>query len=148
MFRTGNIPWNKGKIGSCLGEKNGMFGKKHKKDTIEKMRKSKRIETKQKMSVSRREGKYFDERNPAWVGGNIQYWHDKARKLFGKKYCEVCGISNYLSLKVNNKKLEMHNCLNPKNYKQMDAKVWMTVCLACHSILETNGGKTRERTFG
>jgi len=56
-------------------------------------------------------------------------FHKKARKFFGKGYCECCGITEQLNLKVNKRKLDMH-CLG--DYTKMIDGNWKTLCLGCH----------------
>ena len=58
--------------------------------------------------------------------------HYIARKLFGKKYCEQCGITNWLSLKVYGENLSMHYRLLSKDYSVMKSAVWKTFCKGCH----------------
>jgi len=76
------------------------------------------------------------EDNPKWKGGCNNYWHEKARELFGNDYCENCYMTNEESLLVHKRRLDMHNTLEPKNYKIMESEVWMTLCMSCHTGLE------------
>ena len=76
----GHTPWNKGKTGcfseeaiqkisfASSGENNGMFGKHHKIESIEKMKKPKSEEHKQHLRDNRAD--IFGEKNPNY---NIRY---------------------------------------------------------------------------
>jgi hypothetical protein len=80
-------------------------------------------------------GKY-KERNPHWKGGSNEYWHKQAWELFGYDCCENCYMSNEEHKIRWKKRLEMHNTLEPKDYKIMEPEAWMTLCKICHKGLE------------
>jgi len=71
-----------------------------------------------------------------WVGGDRNYWHEKARELFGKDKCEHCGMTNEDHVKHYKNGLHMHNALDPKDYRVMEESAWETVCVSCHTIVE------------
>jgi hypothetical protein len=66
------------------------------------------------------------------------YYHEKAWKLFGKKFCEGCGITLDEYIVKYNKRFDMHNTLEPKNYCILEEKAWMCLCVKCHGLIETN----------
>lgn len=68
---------------------------------------------------------------PAWKGGSYRYWHEKAFEMFGKDKCERC--NNEANIQ---KRLCMHNTLNPKDHTIMEAYAWQTLCDSCHVIIE------------
>jgi hypothetical protein len=83
------------------------------------------------------------EKSPKWVGGTYAYWHEKAAELFMKDSCKGCGIEIEAYNKAfGNSHFDMHNVLNPKNYKMLIPEAWMTLCRSCHSRLEDVFGQT------
>jgi hypothetical protein len=77
------------------------------------------------------------ENGPGWKGGvDKDTWHKHAWRKFGKKYCEFCGLLNSEHKEIHNRRLEMHNTLDPKDYSIMEQHAWMTLCCSCHAKLE------------
>ena len=67
-------------------------------------------------------------------GGRSQYFHEKARHLFGTLVCEKCGLSleEYCSThKV--KKFDMH-CVT-KDFTIIEQWNWNCVCHMCHESI-------------
>jgi len=96
-------------------------------------------ETKEKISKSLK-GKYVKEKSASWKGGDSIYWHRIAWDKFGKSKCERCGMTlEEHREKYDGYRLEMHNTLDPKDYKCMEARAWNTYCKVCHRYIE-NGG--------
>lgn len=69
-------------------------------------------------------------------GGGNAYWHNKAWELFGKDYCEECYITLQEHKESFDRRLEMHNTLDPKDYTVMESDAWMCLCRKCHLSLE------------
>ena len=159
MFKEGHTPWNKGLTketdkrlrisGQKISVKNK--GKSHpqseeskKKISLSKIgdkNPAKRPEVREKIRKSVL--KYMDNdevrkhmSETHFVYGCNQYWHEKAWNLFGKEYCEICGMSNEESKFKNNERLSMHNTLMPKDYIVMEPEAWMCLCKGCHKRLE------------
>lgn len=86
------------------------------------------------------------ENNPHWSGGDVDYWHRKAWKLFGKNYCENCGKSNEDELNTKGTRLSMH-CFS-RNYKIMLENNWMTVCQSCHTKIDAKSENRRRQSNG
>ena len=81
--------------------------------------------------------------NPNYGTHSVTY-HIKARKLFGKENCEICGISNkeHIVKHPQNHRLSMH-CFN-KNYSDLKSENWIAVCeYGCHAFLEYNSIKEK-----
>jgi len=133
-----------------VGDKNSFYGKNHSEETKKIMSDKKKelfldknnhpmygrnhsIESIEKMKIQN------GEDHPSWSGGSNSYWHYKAYDLFGKKECEVCGISNKDCIEKYNKRLSMHNTLEPKDYTIMESDVWQCLCSKCHQKLEIGG---------
>ena len=93
----------------------------------------------------RERGLMIKEKNHRWAGGNIRYFHEKARKLFGKDYCEICGKLKEQELSETNHGLGMHCKSNPKRYELMEESNWTTVCTKCHTKLDFNKRKLTEK---
>ncbi len=73
---------------------------------------------------------FREDNHPRWTGGCPEYCHDKARKLFEKDSCELCGRKE--KEKYSNgvvKKLTMH-CNG--EYRNFNPENWMCVCSECH----------------
>ena len=64
------------------------------------------------------------------------YYHLQAWILFGKTYCEVCGIHSLTSVLNGYGRHSMHNGLNPKDYSVMEQDAWICVCHMCHAKIE------------
>ena len=153
------------KKGKNKGTLNHFYGKKHKPESIEKMRERARLrpkpsdETLKKRSESLKErwkdpnsGFHSEERaeklkdaqlgekGSNWQGGiDDDSCHNRAWKLFGKDHCEICGMSNedHKKKHKNGSRLSMHNTLTPKDYTVMEPEAWMTVCeFGCHTDVE------------
>ena len=80
-------------------------------------------------------GKY-KESSSRWKGGTYEYWHKQAWELFGSDYCENCFMTNEEHKVKWKRRLDMHNNLDPKDYKIMEPEAWMTLCRICHRGLE------------
>lgn len=95
-------------------------------------------ETKEKMRGPR--PNFCGENNPSWKGGTDWYnsCHKKVWKLFGKDYCQHCGITNRQHKQKYKQRLHMHNNLIPKDYSKIDEDSWLTLCKSCHKILEAS----------
>ncbi len=116
--------------GKLRGEKNPRFGK-HRSD-----------ETKKKISQSLlgrplaeiTKAKLSGSNSHMWKGGLYIYYHGKARELFGKPYCEDCGISleeySQNKKKHQKKQFDMH-CIN-KDYIILEQWNWKCLCRKCH----------------
>ena len=65
-----------------------------------------------------------------WKGGGSAYYHRNARKLFGKDYCEMCGISSQEYAKLSKRRPQMH-CIDD-NYRNLSPENWITICGKCH----------------
>ena len=77
-----------------------------------------------------------------WNGGSYGYWHEQAKKLFGKDLCQKCnGISK------GRIKLVMHCTSEPKDYTIMEESNWMTLCISCHNIVDKNLYMFRRRNI-
>lgn len=98
-----------------IGSNNGMFGKKHTKESIEVVRL-----------------KNSGKNNYGWKGGMGTYLHQKAYELFGENKCERCNISSEEYSKNHKIKFDMHCTSYPKNYKIMEKSNWKCLCRACH----------------
>lgn len=96
----------------------GMLGKHHSE------------ESRKRMSESNKNG--FGPDNYCWKGEHSGYYHDLAWKLFGKLYCEDCGISLEEYLKLIGKRFDMHCTSKPKDYSLMEETNWKTFCGRCH----------------
>ena len=66
----------------------------------------------------------------AWKGGAYTYYHTKARNLYLKDNCEICGATEEDSQLKNGCALHMH-CAD-KNYKNLKEENWHTWCMQCH----------------
>lgn len=108
-----------------------------------------RPDVKKRMSVSQKKRMSNPKNNPSygkfgpdsfgWKGGVCEYetYHAKARKLFRKNKCEVCGMTNEEHKKRTGHNLSIHNNLKPKDYTVMESYAWTTVCeFGCHQTLE------------
>jgi len=126
-----------------------MFGRSHLEESKEKMRQAalgKRAseETKKKMSEMRKgkpgywkgKSKLKGEKCFNWKGGTYSYWHRIAWKLFGKTYCEKCNKDIIDYIKESGQRFDIHNTLNPKDYKVMESEAWQTLCHSCHMEIE------------
>jgi hypothetical protein len=91
---------------------------------------------KQRMSEVMIAKKRLGDKATYWKGGNHEYWHRKARKLFAKNHCEICKISKDEYKKQYGRDLEMHCTGSPKDYTLLEDSNWMTICGPCHTTLE------------
>jgi hypothetical protein len=76
-------------------------------------------------------------KNDPDYGTNMVTYHMKARELFGKDHCEICGISNleHIQKHKQNHRLSMH-CYN-RNYSDLISENWVAVCeFGCHQSLD------------
>jgi len=74
----------------------------------------------------------FDKK---FEGGNYIYWHNKVWSLYGKNYCELCGISLKDYKKKLNRRLSMH--CRDNNCKNILEDNWITVCeFGCHQKMD------------
>jgi len=71
-------------------------------------------------------------------GGCYSYWHNKAKKNFGKDRCESCGITDRKCQELYKRRLSMHNTLTPKDYSVMESHAWKCVCSQCHGVIESH----------
>lgn len=91
--------------------------------------------------------KWMIENNPNadghvnFQGGNRYYWHKKAWELFGKNNCENCNLTLQENYNKFNRKLSMHNTLNPKDYTVMKSEAWQCLCDKCHTEIENGKDK-------
>lgn len=100
-------------------ETSGMGGKKHSE------------ETKRRISENGR-----DDKNIRWKGGSSNYYHRKARELFGTFLCETCGISiEEYRLTHKHRKFQMH--CNSRDYTMLEVWNWKCVCSHCHHELDS-----------
>jgi NUMOD3 motif len=117
------------------------IGYKHTKESIRKIAEGSKNnkhclgikhseETKNKWSEQRKGQIHY------WKGGCDDYWHKKAWELFGHDFCENCYMNNEDHKQKWKHRLEMHNTLEPKDYKIMESNAWMTLCKTCHTGLE------------
>lgn len=129
-----------------VGEKNPFYGKKHSDESKDKMSKIRKdnyfgenhpmygkkhsVESIEKMKLQN------GENHPSWNGGCNQFWHSKAYDLFGRSECEICGISNNDCIEKYNKRLSMHNTLEPKDYTILEQEAWQCLCSECHTKIE------------
>jgi len=118
----------KGNISKSLrGEKNPWFGKHFSKKMRAKIS-ERTIEAMRRPDVIL---KLSGERSSQWKGGLGQYRHAEARRLFGKPYCEECGITyEEYFLESGGKKFDMH-CVS-KDYRIMEQWNWKCLCKSCH----------------
>ena len=65
-----------------------------------------------------------------WKGGGYNWLHKEARRLFGKDYCERCGVSKMLHYNIYKRNLDMH-CVD-KNHKNLSRDNWESLCIYCH----------------
>ena len=90
-------------------------------------------------SKEARRQKQLHEKGSGWKGGiDSGTWHKHAWKKFGKNSCELCGLSNDEHKEKYNRRLEMHNTLDPKDYSVMEPNAWLTLCASCHAKVEKN----------
>ena len=105
------------------------------------------LETRKKQSAIKkgRPGRR-DDNCPTWKGGGWHYSHIKARVLFGKKHCDLCGI-NLIVYEHRNKwkkNFEMH-CVN-KDFRLLKKENWECLCASCHS--KRHNGNYVEVVYG
>lgn len=67
---------------------------------------------------------------------NYGYYHQQAWKLFGKDECEICHMTLNTHLEIYNRRLNMHNTLDPKDYSILKNHAWQCVCTSCHFKVE------------
>ena len=65
-------------------------------------------------------------------------YHVKARKLFGKDCCEICGMVSEEHLKKYGCRFDMHYLLEPHDWTVMEQEAWQTLCKSCHVGLKNN----------
>jgi hypothetical protein len=72
------------------------------------------------------------EKNYHWEGGNYDWWHREARKLFEIPVCQGCKITleEYTSLYKRKKHFDMH-CIS-KDYTILEQWNWKCLCSKCH----------------
>jgi hypothetical protein len=130
-----------------VGEKNSFYGKTHSNETKKIMSEKKKnlfsnkdnhpMYGRNHSEESIEKMKLQNGRNhPSWNGGSNQFWHDMAYDLFGKNECEICSISNNDCVEKYNKRLSMHNTLDPKDYTVMENIAWQCLCSECHQKVE------------
>jgi hypothetical protein len=127
---------DKRKIGKASEGNKNCLGLKQSEETKRKRIKSRKWykpskETKRKISEAQSNSK-----SRTWKGGCEGYWHKKAWELFGHDCCENCYITNEEHKIKWKQRLDMHNTLDPKDYKIMESEAWMTLCRICHRGLE------------
>lgn len=124
---------NKKKSESHKGKPSGMLGKSawNKGLTKETNEIVKSIAIKVSKTLS---NKYKRSKLYNWKGGLSDYYHGKARELFGTNYCEECGISKEEYRKTHKVSLSMH-CIT-KDYKILEQFNWMCLCQKDHSSLQ------------
>jgi hypothetical protein len=93
-------------------------------------------EYKARMSESLLRSASRGENHYTWKGGDKNYWHRKARELFGKECCGECEISRDESKEKFGRDLEMHCTGSPKDYTLLENGNWVTLCASCHTRLE------------
>jgi len=99
------------------GRKGNQWGKGHKVSE----------DHKQKLREQRK-----GEKGSNWKGGMFSYYHSEAKKLFGKPYCEECGITREEYAQTHKRKtLEMH-CIM-KDFRVLEQWNWRCVCSKCHN---------------
>lgn len=107
--------------------------------------KNKQISQDHKDKISKNHSKYWlgktrehmlDEKHPRWTGGCNAYWHEKAWELFGKYFCEDCGMTLKDHYEIYNQRFHMHNKLLPKDYTVMESYAWNCLCNPEHESLE------------
>ena len=86
----------------------------------------KRYNAKHALQVEKFKEKVSGENSGRWKGGNYDYFHKKARKLFEKDNCQKCGISIVEHIKTVGRKFDMH-CIS-KNYDIMEHNNWLCLC--------------------
>lgn len=130
----GRTPWNKGKkCPSLSGENNSFYGRRHTKETKERLRQihigmRASEETKIKMSKIR-EGKYIGEKSSRWKGGisKLPYAFDFDKKL--KK--EIKKRDRYRCQNCRKKK---RLCIHHIDYDKMNSNPTnlITLCISCN----------------
>jgi hypothetical protein len=93
-------------------------------------------ESKRKISEAMKIASKFNTNR--WSGGDYNFFHHQAWKLFGRSNCERCGISNDQHILDTGRRLHMH-CRH-QNYHKMRADLWECLCGKCH-INETRREK-------
>ena len=152
-FTKGRVPWNKGLVGLATGFQKGnqlgvgkkyMLGRKHKPETIEKIRqgnlgKNVTPESRNKISMSKR-----GRRSHFWRGG-VSSLNEKERRSAGYKLwrktvferdeytCQFC--------KVRGGTLNADHILPLAYYPELrfDLENGRTLCASCHKLTETYG---------
>lgn len=105
----------------------------------EKRRKKQSIMKKQLWKDPEFRENMTNENSPSWKGGGHQYCHYKAFELFGKDYCEVCGISAEEYKTKHNRRFSMH-CRNGIHI-ELNEENWLTVCeFGCHQKMDKIDG--------
>ena len=85
-------------------------------------------EAKRKISESMKIASKFNSNR--WKGGDYNFFHNQAWKLFGKERCERCGLLNEQHIIDTGRRLHMH-CLH-QTYHKMDPDLWECICGKCH----------------
>jgi hypothetical protein len=65
-----------------------------------------------------------------WMGGFKDYYHQKAKELFGSPYCQECNISLEEYLQSHKHSFDMH-CVS-KDFRALQQWNWYCVCRKCH----------------
>ena len=76
-----------------------------------------------------------NESNGNWKGGNYDYLHKEARRLFSTGICEVCGMTEEEHLQNTGRRLDMH--CDGKRYRNMEKIFWTECCIPCHMKIES-----------
>lgn len=109
--KRGQSSWNKGKehtletrkkISEALKGQNNFFYNKH----------------------------FFGDKNGMWNGGNINWFHARARELFSKNKCELCNMSDKDHKKEFKMSLHMH--CKSGNWEILEEQNWKCICIKCH----------------
>lgn len=122
--KMGLTPWNKGLKGFPATK--GFTGKKHTE------------ETKKKMSTSNKIAQLGNTNSFKY--GCVDYWHNKAWKLFGKPVCSNCNMTNEEHIKKHDCRLNMHCISEPKDYTLLIESNWEIYCKECHGKIDNGKG--------
>jgi len=118
-FKTGNKSWNEGltkETDERLANANFHVSEEHKQILRECQ---------------------LGEKNNNWVGGTYNWYHEQAWKMFGLKFCEICGMSldEYKDVHPKNNRFSMH--CRTGMWWILEEWNWVTTCeFGCHQKLD------------
>jgi len=85
-------------------------------------------ETKRKISEAMKTASLRNKNR--FSGGDYNWYHAAAHRLFGKDACEDCGMTNQQHIQNTGRRLHMH--CQYQQYHKMEPDLWETLCAACH----------------